>query len=211
MVDVKICGLKNEETLFAAIDGGARYIGFNFYPPSPRAVTSDEALTLGKSVPASCLRVGVMVDPDDGLIESAAPALDAIQLHGKETPARVREVKAATGKTIIKAIRVKDAADLAPLPAFAEVADIILFDAKPPSTPGSLPGGNGLTFDWRLLQDLRLDIPWILSGGLDASNLSDAVRLCAAPAVDVASGVESAPGVKDEAKIRDFLVRAARL
>ncbi len=211
MVDVKICGLKNGETLRAAIDGGARYIGFNFYPPSPRAVTPDEALTLGKSIPASCLRVGVMVDPDDDLIKRASPALDAIQLHGKETPGRVREVKDKSGKTVIKALRIKDAADLEPLPAFANVADIILFDAKPPSTPGSLPGGNGLTFDWRLLQDLRLDIPWILSGGLEASNLSDAVRLCAAPAVDVASGVESAPGVKDAAKISDFLERAAAL
>lgn len=211
MVDVKICGLKNEETLRAAIDGGARYIGFNFYPPSPRAVTPDEAVALGKSIPASCLRVGVMVDPDDGLIDETLPALDAIQLHGKETPERVREVKDKTAKTVIKALRIKGAADLEPLPAFAEVADIILFDAKPPSTPGSLPGGNGLTFDWRLLQDLRLDIPWILSGGLEASNLSDAVRLCAAPAVDVASGVERAPGVKDAAKIRDFLERAAAL
>jgi phosphoribosylanthranilate isomerase len=211
MVDVKICGLKDEETLRAAIDGGARYIGFNFYPPSPRAVTPEEALALGTSVPAKCLRVGVMVDPDDGLIDRASPALDAIQLHGKETPARVRDVKERTGKTVIKALRIREAADLAPLPAFADAAGILLFDAKPPSTPGSLPGGNGLTFDWRLLQDLRLQIPWILSGGLNASNLSDAVRLCAAPALDVASGVESAPGVKDVAMIRDFLERAAAL
>jgi phosphoribosylanthranilate isomerase len=211
MVDVKICGLKNEETLRAAIEGGARYIGFNFYTPSPRAVTPEEALALGTFVPTDRIRVGVMVDPDDGLIDQASQALDAIQLHGRETPDRVREVKETTGKTVIKALRIKDFVDLAPLPSFAEVADIILFDAKPPSTPGSLPGGNGLAFDWRILQDLRLDTPWILSGGLDASNLSDAVRLCAACAVDVASGVETSPGVKDSAKIRDFLERAARL
>lgn len=211
MVDVKICGLKNHETVHAAVEGGARYLGFNFYPPSPRAVTPKEAIELGASVPTGCSRVGVMVDPDDHLLEDALPALDAIQLHGGETPERVRQVKEKTGKIVIKALRIRDSADLTPLPSFADVADMILFDAKPPSTPGSLPGGNGLTFDWRLLQDLRLEIPWILSGGLDASNLSDAVRLCAAPAVDVASGVESAPGVKDAAKIREFLERAAAL
>ena len=211
MVDVKICGLKTKETLQAAIDAGARYVGFNFYPPSPRAIAPEEALAFGQSVPAGCIRVGVMVDPDDSLIVQASPAIDAIQLHGKETPARVREVKDTTGKTVIKALRIMDPADLEPLQAFAEVADIILFDAKPPSAPDSLPGGNGLTFDWRLLLGLRLDVPWILSGGLNASNLSDAVRLCAASAVDVASGVERAPGVKDAAKIREFLERAARL
>lgn len=211
MVDVKICGLKDEATLRAAIDGGARYIGFNFYSPSPRAITPEKAVALGQSVPADRIRVGVMVDPDNDLIAQTSDALDAIQLHGKETPARVQEVKETTGKVVIKALRIKDAADLDPLPAFANAADIILFDAKPPSTPGSLPGGNGLTFDWRLLQDLDLDVPWILSGGLNASNLSDAVRLCAASAVDVASGVEKAPGVKDATMIREFLQRAASL
>ncbi|MEM9440803.1 MAG: phosphoribosylanthranilate isomerase [Pseudomonadota bacterium] len=211
MVDVKICGLKDEATLRAAVDGGARYIGFNFYSPSPRSITPEKAIALGQSVPADRIRVGVMVDPDNDLIAQTSDALDAIQLHGKETPARVQEVKETIGKVVIKALRIKDAADLDPLPAFANAADIILFDAKPPSTPGSLPGGNGLTFDWRLLQDLDLDVPWILSGGLNASNLSDAVRLCAASAVDVASGVEKAPGVKDATMIREFLQRAASL
>lgn len=211
MVDVKICGLKDEATLRAAIEGGARYIGFNFYPPSPRAVTPDEAFALGQAMPADRIRVGVMVDPDDDLITNTSNALDAIQLHGKETPSRVRAIKESTGKLVIKALRIKDAADLDPLPAFVDVADVILFDAKPPSTPDSLPGGNGLTFDWRLLQSLDLEVPWILSGGLDASNLSDAVQLCSASAVDVASGVERAPGVKDAAMIRDFLRRAAAL
>ena len=204
-IDVKICGLRDHVTVDAAVEGGARYLGFNFYPPSPRAVSPDEALELGKSVPDRHIKVGVMVDPDDRLIGEVAGALDAIQLHGRETPERLRSVKENTGKTVIKAIRIGDPQDLEPLQAYADVADMILFDAKPPSTPGSLPGGNGLTFDWRLLKDLTLDVPWILSGGLDAANVRDAIRLCHAPAVDVASGVESAPGVKDVTKIRTFL------
>lgn len=208
-VDVKICGLKDRQAVEAAVEGGARYIGFIFYPRSPRAVTPREALELGKAVAVT--RVGVMVDPDDRLIDDAAPALDAIQLHGKETPERVAEVKARTGRTVIKALRIGDAGDLAPLKAYAEVADIILFDAKPPSTPGSLPGGNGLSFDWRLLEELDLAVPWILSGGLDAGNLAEAVHLCRAAAVDVSSGVESAPGLKDVTKIRAFLEQAAAL
>lgn len=211
MVDVKICGLKDHQAVDAAVQGGARYLGFVFYPRSPRAVTAREALELGSNLPADRIRAGVMVDPDDRLIEEASAALDAIQLHGKESPDRVLDVKKRTGKTVIKALRIGDAEDLAPLSSFADAADMILFDAKPPSTPGSLPGGNGLSFDWRLLQDMRLDVPWILSGGLDRSNLAEAVRLCRASAVDVSSGVESAPGVKDIAKIKAFLEHASAL
>lgn len=211
MVEVKICGLKDHEAVTAAIEGGARYFGFVFYPPSPRAVTPEMALDLGRSVPADRIKVGVTVDPDDRLINHVLAALDAIQLHGRETPERVREVKEKTGKTVIKALRLGEAADLVPLDELADAADMILFDAKPPKTPGSLPGGNGLTFDWRLLDDLVLDRPWILSGGLDAANLADAVRLCRPPAVDVSSGVETAPGVKDPAKILTFLERASAL
>ncbi|MEM9626380.1 MAG: phosphoribosylanthranilate isomerase [Pseudomonadota bacterium] len=210
-IDVKICGLRDHLTVDAALEGGARYIGFNFYPPSPRAITIEQAIELGRPVSADCMTVGVTVDPDDRLVDQVLDALDAIQLHGKETPERVRDVKARTGKMVIKALRIGDADDLRPLKAYAEVADIILFDAKPPKTPGNLPGGNGLSFDWRLLENLDLDIPWILSGGLDASNLDDAVRLCHATAVDVASGVESAPGQKDVKKIRSFLQRASDL
>lgn len=210
-VDVKICGLKDHLAVDAAVQGGARYLGFMFYPPSPRAVTPEKALALGQSVPADCIRVGVMVDPDDRLVDQALAGLDAIQLHGKETPERVQAVKRATGKTVIKALRIGDADDLRPLAAYAEVADMILFDAKPPSTPGSLPGGNGLSFDWRLLDDLSLDCPWLLSGGLNVDNLVAAVRLCHAHAVDVSSGVESERGVKDVDKIRTFLRQAAAL
>lgn len=210
-IDVKICGLKDPEAVEAVVEGGARYLGFIFYPPSPRAVTPERAIELGRSVPADCMRVGVMVDPDDRLVDQALPGLDAIQLHGKETPERVRAVKARTGKTVIKALRIGEADDLRPLNAYAEVADIILFDAKPPPTPGSLPGGNGLTFDWRLLEGLTLNRPWILSGGLDQSNVGAAVRLCHAPAVDISSGVESAPGIKDVTKIRAFLAQTRAL
>lgn len=210
-VDVKICGLKDHLAVDAALDGGARYLGFNFYPPSPRSVTLEEAVELGRLVPANCVTVGVTVDPDDHLVDRVLEALGAIQLHGKETPERVQAVKARTGKTVIKALRIGNADDLRPLKAYAEVADMILFDAKPPKTPDSLPGGNGLSFDWRLLENLDLDVPWILSGGLDASNLADAVRLCRASAVDVASGVESAPGQKDVAKIQAFLEKARSL
>ncbi len=210
-VDVKICGVKTNEAVQAAVSGGARYLGFMFYPSSPRSVTAEEAFELGKAVPSDRLKVGVTVDADDALIEQILPAVDAIQLHGKESPARVRAVKETTGKLIIKALRIGDAADLLPLPAYTEVADMILFDAKPPPTPGSLPGGNGLCFDWRLLERLSLHCPWMLAGGLHSDNLADAVRLCRAPAVDVSSGVEAEPGVKDLDKIRDFLDLATRL
>jgi len=210
-INVKICGLKDHQAVEAAVQGGARYLGFIFYPRSPRAVTPEQAIDLGKSVPSNCIRVGVTVDPDDDLVDQVLVGLDAIQLHGKETPERVRAIKARTQKTVIKALRIGDADDLRPLNAYAEVADIILFDAKPPATPGSLPGGNGLSFDWRLLEGLTLDRPWILSGGLDQANVGAAVRLCRAASVDVSSGVESAPGVKDVTKIRTFLEHASAL
>lgn len=210
-IDVKICGLKDHRAVDAALAGGARYLGFMFYPPSPRAVTPEQAIELGRVVPADRVRVGVMVDPDDRLIDQVLEGLDAIQLHGRETPARVRAVKEKTGKIVIKALRIGDADDLVPVDAYAGVADMILFDAKPPRTPGSLPGGNGLSFDWRLLEHLDPGVPWMLAGGLDASNLADAVRLCHASAVDVSSGVERAPGEKDVAKIQMFLEKAASL
>ncbi|MGI9494144.1 MAG: phosphoribosylanthranilate isomerase, partial [Geminicoccaceae bacterium] len=175
-VEVKICGLKDDVAVKAAVDGGARYIGFMFYPPSPRAVTAEEAIALGRAIPADRLKVGVMVNPSDEEIEQVLPALDAIQLHGKETPERIKAIKEATGKLIFRSSSVGDKEDLLPLKAYAEVADMILFDAKPPKTPGSLPGGNGLSFDWRLLEGLNLRCPWMLAGGLHVNNLADAVR-----------------------------------
>jgi phosphoribosylanthranilate isomerase len=212
-VAVKICGLTDAAALAAAADGGARYLGFVFYPPSPRALTIEQAAALARGGPAGRTTVGVFVDPDDDLLDQtlAQVPLEALQLHGAETPERVRAIKARTGRVVIKALKVAEPGDLAPVAAYAAVADLLLFDAKPPKEPGRLPGGNGLAFDWRLLRDLRVGCPWLLSGGLSAGNLEAAVTLCRAPAVDVSSGVERRPGVKDPAKIRQFLGLAAAL
>lgn len=212
-IEVKICGLRDPQALAAAAAGGARYLGFVFYPRSPRAVSPAEAAALVAGAPARCATVGVLVDPDDDLLDAlcAAVRLDYLQLHGAETPERVAEVKARTGRGVIKALRIAEPADLAPVAGYAAVADRLLFDAKPPRTPDSLPGGNGLPFDWRLLRGLAVATPWLLSGGLSADNLADAVRLCAAPGVDVSSGVETSPGQKDPARITRFLEVAASL
>ena len=212
MIDVKICGLTDSAALAAAVRGGARWLGFVFYPPSPRALSAERAAALAAQAPAGCKTVGVLVDPDDVLLDevlSQVP-LDALQLHGV-SPARVAAIKAATGRLVIRALSVALPQDLAPVPDYAAVADMLLFDAKPPPVPGMLPGGNGLSFDWRLLQGLAVARPWLLSGGLSAANLEAAVRLCGARAVDVSSGVEDRPGHKDPAKIRDFLALAAGL
>jgi phosphoribosylanthranilate isomerase len=212
-VAVKICGLTDAAALGAAVEGGARYLGFVFYPPSPRALTIAQAAELAGAAPADSTKVGVFVDPDDKLLDQtlAQVPLEALQLHGAESPERVRAIKVRTGRTVIKALKVADAEDLAPVRSYAAVADLLLFDARLPSAPGRLPGGNGLAFDWRLLQDLRVGCPWLLSGGLSARNLEAAITLCRPPVVDVSSGVERRPGVKDPAKIRRFLGLAAAL
>jgi phosphoribosylanthranilate isomerase len=213
MIDVKICGLTDPEALAAAAGGGARYLGFVFYPPSPRALSPQQAKALAARAPSGCTTVGVLVDPDDALLDEilGEVALDALQLHGAETPERVAAIKSATGRLVIKALSIAEPEDLAPVGAYAAVADLLLFDARPPRTPGRLPGGNGLAFDWRLLQGLGHARPWLLSGGLSAANLEAAVRLCGARAVDVSSGVEDRPGHKDPARIRHFLEVAATL
>jgi phosphoribosylanthranilate isomerase len=212
-VAVKICGLNDPPSTTAAVEGGARYLGFVFYPPSPRAVTPELAAGLAARAPGDRTLVGVFVDPDDALLERvlARVPLHALQLHGAETPERVRAIKARTGRIVIKALPVAEPEDLAAIPGHAEVADMILFDARAPKEPGRLPGGNGLAFDWRLLQDLRLGRPWLLSGGLSVANLEAAVALCRPPAVDVSSGVERRPGQKDPATIRRFLDLARAL
>jgi phosphoribosylanthranilate isomerase len=212
-VEVKVCGLTDAAALAAAAEGGARYLGFVFYPPSPRALTPVKAAALAATAPARCAKVGVLVDPDDALLGEilAAVPLDYLQLHGAETPERVAQIKARTGCAVIKVLKIADAQDLVPIPRFEAVADMLLFDAKPPRAPGRLPGGNGLSFDWRLLQGLEVARPWLLSGGLSADNLATAVHLCAARAVDVSSGVERRPGHKDPAQIRRFLEVAAGL
>jgi phosphoribosylanthranilate isomerase len=209
MIDVKVCGLTDPEAVRAAAEGGARWLGFVFYPPSPRALTPAQAAALTTLAPRRCASVGVLVDPDDALLGEilAAVPLDALQLHGNQSPERVAAIKAATGCQVIKALSIAMREDLAPVRDHAEVADMLLFDAK--ASPEALPGGNGLAFDWRLLEGVQVSRPWLLAGGLNAANLAAAVRLCGARAVDVSSGVEAAPGRKDPAKIREFLEIAA--
>ena len=207
-VEAKICGINSAPAMRAAVAGGAAFVGLVFYPPSPRAVSADRAAALCALVPEGVTRVGLFVDMDDRSLEailSAAP-LDLLQLHGSETPARVREIRETSGIPVMKAIKVAGAADVAAAIDYVGVADRLLFDAKaPPEMESALPGGNALVFDWELIAGRAWPLPWMLSGGLDAANVAEAVRISGAPAVDVSSGVESAPGVKDAVRIRDFL------
>ncbi|WP_119421056.1 phosphoribosylanthranilate isomerase [Desertibaculum subflavum] len=209
---VKICGLDAPDSVAMAVVEGAAMVGFVFYPPSPRNLTPEAAGRLVAGVPSGIDRVGLFVDPKDselGAVLAEAP-LDLIQLHGSETPARVKEVRATFKRPVIKAIKVENAADLDAASAFDGVADWLLFDAKPPKTmTNALPGGNRVSFDWTLLQGRRFKRPWLLAGGLDADNLAEAVRQSGAMAVDVSSGVEQRLGVKDPKRIQAFL-RAAR-
>ncbi len=207
-VAVKICGLKDPGAIAAAVAGGARYVGFNFFPPSPRAVTPAKAAALAASVPGSVKKVGLFVDPDDALLTTvlAQVPLDMIQLHGAESPDRVARIKTLTGLAVLKAIRVANAGDLDGATAFDGVADMLLFDAKAPKTMAdALPGGNGLVFDWNLLTHRKWQQPWMLAGGLNAENVAQAIAIAGARAVDVSSGVERAPGEKDPAAIKAFL------
>ncbi|MFS0770788.1 phosphoribosylanthranilate isomerase [Sphingomonas sp. 1P08PE] len=205
----KICGLSTAATLDAAIAGGASHVGFVFFPPSPRNVSLNLAEQLAARVPPQVRRVGVFVDPDDDLIAAAVRAggLDVIQLHGT-APDRVAALRARTGSETWVAVPVKTRADLDAAHRFAGAADRLLYDAKTP--PGAvLPGGMGLRFDWSLLDGFRHPAPWALSGGLDASNVGEARRRTGAPLVDVSSGVERSPGVKDVDKIAAFLKATA--
>lgn len=206
----KICGLSTPETLDAAIRHGASHVGFVFFAPSPRNVAPEVARGLAAGVPSRVTKVGVFVDPDDALIGAAlAAGLDALQLHAT-APARVAAIRARTGRETWAAIPLKTRADLAAARDYAGAADRLLYDAKTP--PGAaLPGGMGLRFDWTLLDGFRHALPWTLSGGLDASNVAEAVRRTGAPLVDVSSGVEFAPGVKDVDKIAAFLQAVRRL
>lgn len=211
-VAAKICGLSTPETVAATIAGGARSVGFVFFPPSPRNLAPAQAASLIRAVPAGVTRVGVFVDPDDDLLKRvlAAAPLDLIQLHGDETPERVAQVKQRFGKKTMKAIKIAGDDDLAAAPRYYKVADWLMFDARPPKT-ATRPGGNALAFDWELLSARRWPLPWMLSGGLTPENVAEAVRIARATSVDVSSGVESAPGVKDVAKIRAFLGAVAAL
>ena len=203
---VKICGITRAEDLAAAAAAGAAYAGFVFFPPSPRALDVTAAAALAAGAPPGIAKVGLVVDADDALIDrlAAEVPLDMLQLHGAESPARVAEIRARTGLPVMKAVQVGTAADLAAIDAYARVADQLLIDAKP--APGEpLPGGNGLPFDWRLLQGRRWALPWMLAGGLTPDNAAEAIRLTGARQLDVSSGVEAARGVKDPRKIAAFL------
>lgn len=205
-VAAKICGLSSESAIETAIAGGAAYVGFVFFPPSPRAVTPERAGTLCERVPAAVRRVALFVDADDARIEAvldAAP-IDILQFHGAESPERVAEVRERFRVAVMKAVAIAGADDLIAAARYEDAADMLLFDAKPP--PGATrPGGNGLAFDWQLIAGRSWRLPWMLSGGLTADLLPEAVRVSGARVVDVSTGIESTPGQKDLAKIRAFL------
>jgi len=209
-IKVKICGLTSEADVIAVADGGATYAGFNFFPPSPRYVTPLQARDLALAAPLGLAKVGLVVDADDATLDAiiAQVPLDVLQLHGHETPDRVARIKARYGLPVMKAIGIAGADDLAQIDLYAPYVDQLLVDAKPPRG-AVLPGGNGLSFDWRLLAARKYwTKPWLLAGGLTAANVADAVRLTGAVQVDVASGVESAPGIKDRDMIRAFVLAA---
>ncbi len=206
---VKICGLSTSETLDAALVAGADMVGFVFFPPSPRHVSLDVAEKLGRQA-KKAVKVALSVDADDALLANSIEALrpQILQLHGKESVARIRDIKQKFGLPVMKAIAVETKADLAALPGYAAVCDRILFDAKAPKD-ATRPGGLGAAFDWHLLEGLDLKLPFMVSGGLNAENVAEAVRITRAGGVDISSGVESAPGIKDPDMIRAF-IRAAR-
>lgn len=210
MTDVKICGIRKPEHLETSYKHGARYAGFVFFDKSPRFIEPELARILSRSAPTGLKIVGLFVDPDDALLErvlSAVP-IDIVQLHGKEPPVRVQEIRSRTLLPVMKAIPVATEHDLLSVTPYEQVADWLLFDAKAPPT-SSIPGGNGVSFDWNLLQGKRFHKPWMLSGGLHSENIKEALSILHPDAVDVSSGVESSPGEKDSLKIAEFL-QAAR-
>ncbi|MEO1222767.1 MAG: phosphoribosylanthranilate isomerase [Pseudomonadota bacterium] len=212
-LQAKICGISTPETLAAAAAHGARYVGFVFYPKSPRYVGPELAAQLARQAPTGVRTVGLFVTPDDELLDTVVSQvpLDMIQLHGDETPERVAEIRRNVSMPVMKAIRIASDTDLDQVSAFEPAVDHLLFDAKLPKNVASLPGGNGVAFDWTLLANRNWSKPWMLSGGLTADNLADAVRTTGAVAVDTSSGVEDRPGNKTPALIRAFLAEAAQL
>ena len=209
---VKICGLSTPETVTASVDAGADYLGFNFFPRSPRYVTTETAASLARLVPDHVLNVALTVDADNATLDAIVAALkpDILQFHGAETPERLIELKSRYGLTVMKAIAISGPEDLEKVPLYHDSADLLLFDAKPPkSMENALPGGNGLVFDWSLLAGQKPDTPWMLSGGLTVENVREAIEITGAEAVDVSSGVETGPGQKDPALIEKF-IRAAK-
>jgi phosphoribosylanthranilate isomerase len=210
-VAAKICGVNSAAAAEAAAKGGAAFVGFVFYPPSPRSVLPEAAAAIARVLPQGITRVGLFVDATDEELEAAlmkAP-LDLLQLHGAETPERVAEIKKRFGRPVMKAIKIAEVTDLTEAARYFAVADRLLFDAKaPPEMRDALPGGNALRFDWQLIAGRDWPLPWMLSGGLTPQNLAEAVRVSGAPTVDVSSGVERRPGEKDPALIAAFLAAA---
>ena len=209
-IRAKICGINSPEAMTAAVAGGAAFVGLVFFPPSPRALTPAQAAALAALVPDSVCKVGLFVDPDDDTVAAAAPSLDMLQLHGSEPPARAAALRQRFDRPVMKAIKVATAADLDTAGAYRDAVDWLLFDAAPPPD-AAVPGGNARAFDWSLLAGRRWPKPWMLAGGLDATNVAAAVAASGARCVDVSSGVESARGHKDPALITAFLEAVAAL
>jgi phosphoribosylanthranilate isomerase len=213
-IEAKICGMKTAVAIETAIAGGAAFIGLVFFARSPRHLTPTEAGALSRPIAGKVGRAGLIVDETDAGIAAilADCPLDLLQLHGRETPARVAEIRARFGLPVMKAIAIASAEDLAAARAYEAVADRLLFDAKPPKDmQNALPGGNAVSFDWELLAGQRFSRPWMLAGGLTTANLAQAARASGARAVDTSSGVEDLPGVKNLQKINDFLRLAQSL
>ncbi|MCB9987966.1 MAG: phosphoribosylanthranilate isomerase [Rhodospirillales bacterium] len=202
MVSIKICGIKDNKTLSAAVKNGARFVGFVFYPPSPRAVDPALAAMLIRELPTGVEAVGLFVNPTDQELErAAATGITMIQLHGNESQNRVKDVQKRFNLPVIKALRLADASDLIQASDFEGIADWLLFDTK----ISGQEGGTGQTFDWTILKDYRSKTPWMLAGGLNARNVNEALTVLSPDAVDVSSGVETTPGQKDAGQIKEFI------
>ncbi len=208
-IRVKICGLKEPAHVAAAAEAGAAYVGFVFFEKSPRNVDITQARDLAVEAPVGVAKVALTVNADDAFLDKLVETvpLDMLQLHGSESPERVAEVRARFGLPVMKAIGIADAEDVAKIDTYSAVADQLLVDAKPPKN-ADLPGGNGLSFDWRLVNRKYWPRPWMLAGGLTADNVAEAVKMTGARQLDLSSGVESAPGVKDVGMIRTFMKAA---
>ena len=208
-MNVKVCGLRDAVNLSVAVEAGARYVGFVFFARSPRNIDIATARALALTVPDGVAKVALTVDADDAFLDAlnAAVPLDMLQLHGEESPERMAALRDRYGLPLMKAVGVADESDLAALQTYGAIADQLLVDTKPPKG-ATLPGGNGLAFDWRLIANRRWPVPWMLAGGLTPENVAEAMRLTGAQQVDVSSGVETAPGVKDPGRIRAFISAA---